>query len=257
MDKRKLNIFSWTMLIIVIIVSTSFVSYRSNKVVCQKINVQISDSLLNRFVDRNDIVSFMKKSESLVFGKPIWDLNTALIENRIENLSFVLNAEAYSDCKGQLNIIVRQKKPIIRVKNNAGGEFYIDNQGDVLPLSGKYASHVLIVNGEISNNVLVNKRKVKDYKNNRLNEIYTLAKFIDSNEFWRAQIQQIYLTSNGEYEMIPRVGAHVILFGSFRDYQNKFKKLMAVYQQGFKYKGWNKYSIINLKFDNQIVCTKI
>jgi cell division protein FtsQ len=37
----------------------------------------------------------------------------------------------------------------------------------------------------------------------------------------------------------------------------KFEKLHTFYLQGLNTTGsWNKYSVINLKFKNQIVCTK-
>jgi len=59
-----------------------------------------------------------------------------------------------------------------------------------------------------------------------------------------------------EFELIPRVGAHLILFGSIDNYERKFRNLKIFYEQGLNNIGWNKYEKINLKFDNQIVCTK-
>ncbi|MFW6222798.1 MAG: cell division protein FtsQ, partial [Bacteroidota bacterium] len=58
------------------------------------------------------------------------------------------------------------------------------------------------------------------------------------------------------FEIIPRVGAHFIHFGSIDQYEWKFKKLKYLYKKGFSKEGWNKYEQINLKYKNQIICTK-
>jgi len=86
-------------------------------------------------------------------------------------------------------------------------------------------------------------------------DIYKIAKFIHNDEFWNSQIEQIYIKNN-EYELIPRVGSQIILFGGVEDFNKKFVKLKALYKQGFSQVGWNKYKIINLKYSNQIICTK-
>jgi cell division protein FtsQ len=59
-----------------------------------------------------------------------------------------------------------------------------------------------------------------------------------------------------ELELIPRVGNHRVLLGDTIDLQDKFRRLMIFYKEGLSKTGWNNYSVINLKFRNQVVCTK-
>ena len=103
------------------------------------------------------------------------------------------------------------------------------------------------------------KHKISDtIKNNSIvSSIYTLATFIVKDEFFKAQIEQIYITDSKEIELIPKVGNHIIIFGSIQDIEEKLEKLKLFYTKGLKKTGWNKYKTINLKFRNQIVCTKI
>ena len=61
---------------------------------------------------------------------------------------------------------------------------------------------------------------------------------------------------NKEIELIPRVGNHIILLGSEEEMEAKFEKLMLFYKKGVQQTGWNQYSIINLKYKNQLVCVK-
>ena len=56
--------------------------------------------------------------------------------------------------------------------------------------------------------------------------------------------------------MIPRLGAHIIYFGTAEDYMHKLFKLETVYTEGFRVLGWNQYDKINLTYKNQVVCTK-
>jgi cell division protein FtsQ len=47
------------------------------------------------------------------------------------------------------------------------------------------------------------------------------------------------------------------VFGEAKDFEEKFEKLKTFYTEGLnKTDGWNKYSTINIKYKNQVVCTK-
>jgi cell division protein FtsQ len=83
-----------------------------------------------------------------------------------------------------------------------------------------------------------------------------MAKFIHNHPFWESQVEQIYLNKKGEYEIVPRVGAHLIKLGTYENYREKFRNLKAFYKKGLNNVGWNQYLIINLKYDNQIICKK-
>ena len=133
-----------------------------------------------------------------------------------------------------------------------------------MPLSSKYSSHVLIANGNIIEHYEVNRTRViycdqeneNWEKNHLMCDLYELSKFIYENDFWRAQIEQIYVNDEYEFELIPRVGAHIIYFGSIENYKTKFRNLRAFYVQGLNNLGWNEYEKISLKFENQVICTK-
>ena len=89
-----------------------------------------------------------------------------------------------------------------------------------------------------------------------IKDIYNLASYINKDDFWKAQFQQIYVNENFEFELIPIVGDFNIIFGDISNIEKKFEKLKLMYKTGFNNEGWNKYKTINLKYKNQIVCTK-
>ncbi|MDR1090381.1 MAG: hypothetical protein LBL79_04825 [Prevotella sp.] len=61
---------------------------------------------------------------------------------------------------------------------------------------------------------------------------------------------------NQDITLIPRVGDHRIILGDLDGYKERLNKLMTFYRNGLNETGWNKYSVINLKFDKRVVCIK-
>ena len=52
------------------------------------------------------------------------------------------------------------------------------------------------------------------------------------------------------------MGNHVIELGTIRQIDEKFENLKAFYQKGLNTVGWNKYSKLNIKISNKVICTK-
>ncbi|HUV01595.1 MAG TPA: hypothetical protein VMW32_11580, partial [Bacteroidales bacterium] len=93
-------------------------------------------------------------------------------------------------------------------------------------------------------------------KNSILKDIYHLVKYIRNDNFWSAQIDQIYVDSNDEIDLVPRVGNHMIHLGTAENVDGKLRNLATFYEKVLPEVGWNKYSKINLAFKDQIVCKK-
>ena len=79
---------------------------------------------------------------------------------------------------------------------------------------------------------------------------------IDASEFWKAQVEQIDVTEDGEIRLVPRVGDHLLILGSADDVERKLERLMNFYEKGLDNIGWNKYRSISVAYDNQVVCKK-
>ena len=261
---RKVRIMLlWLGIIAYMIFVLGFVSGKMNERVCERISVNIIDSLTNRFVTQEDILDILLESESKILGYPLSTINTRNLEKLIVDEPFIKSAGLYKTVNGALNVDIQQRRPILRVINRQGKSYYLDQEGFILPVSEKFTSRVLVANGYISEPFIEEStRSIFDTevpgnrRNSVIYDLYKLASFISGSDLWSAQIAQIYVNGKYEYEMIPRVGAHVIYLGDARDYEAKFRKLEALYLYGLNNKGWNNYEIINLKYENQIVCTK-
>jgi len=242
MLKKIGYILLWLLLLGYLIIVFNFVSRKESNVLCRNIKVTVEDSQKNGFVKRSDIHRLIKRSNIKVIGVSRDSINKEKLEEIIQKNPSVKNAEVYSTLTGDLRVEVDQRTPILRVFNGNRG-YYIDEEGEIMPLSTNYTSRILVASGNIS-------RKLA------LNELVELVRFIRRDDFWHSQIDQIYINSQKECILIPRVGDQKILFGSIENFQRKFAKLQALYRDGFGKVGWNRYKTINLKYKNQVVCTK-
>ena len=194
------------------------------------------------FVSESDLVTILKKADLNPIKKPMDAINTDRIETELKKNEMIARIEAYKTPSGIIKLEVEQKIPILRVISSRGN-FYVDNLGTTMPVSFRYVADVPLVSGYVEKELAVT-------------DLYKFALFLQENEFWNNQIEQIYVHPDNEVELIPRVGNHRIVLGTFDDFQEKLDNLRLFYDKVIPKVGWEKYSIINLKYKDQIVCTK-
>lgn len=239
---------------------------RSQEVLlCESIDVKINQDDELYFLNTEDVVNLIVDRADSIVNHPKSVVNIPEIEHKLNSHDDIENAEVYITIDGKLKVKVRQRKPIVRVVNKNGESYYIDHMGKLMPLSQKYTAKVLIANGNIMEPYAKNYRSsiaddtisVQMKKETMLDELYALSTYILADDFWKAQVQQIYINADKDMELVPMVGNHRIVFGDTVAMDEKFNKLMTFYKQGLNTTGWwNKYAVINLKYKNQIVCTK-
>lgn len=265
MKAKKIILFflKWSAVIAYLSIALSFVGKRSEQVVCSSIEVTIKDSLQNAFVTHSDVLEMIEHHHSNLIGIPLKMINTLKIEQALNNLDAVMNATVYKTVDGKLNVLVEQRKPMVRVINRKGQSYYIDNEGYILPLSKKFTSHVMVINGNIDEPYKIEAQSkiplsngLGNKKSTFMTQLFLFAKYLYEDNFWASQITQIYVGNAQNIELIPLVGSHTILLGSLDGYIEKLDNLKLFYSKGLPNEGWNKYQQINLKYRNQIVCTK-
>lgn len=253
------------MLIAGLLFTMGFVNKQQDALLCEKLTVNVNQENDLYFLDMYDVIRLIKERGDSIVGQPKSTVNVSAIEKALNSHADISNAEVYMSINGEVKVEVKQRKPIVRVMNLDGDSYYIDDAGTFMPLSSKYTAKVLVASGMLSEPFI--KRYTysiadigKDSLLNAtsmLDEIYAMANYINADKFWSSQIQQIYINKDRDMEIVPIVGDQKIIFGDTTYMDEKFKKLLTFYQQGLNTTGWwDKYSIINLKFKNQIVCTK-
>lgn len=254
-----------TGLVIGMLITMGFVNREQDALLCKSLNVNVDQDDELYFLDNIDIVQLIRDRGDSIIDQPKSTVNITEIEKALNSHADIAKAEVYMSINGDMKVEVKQRKPVLRVINTNGDSYYIDSEGRLMPLSEKYTAKVLIVNGAIAEPYI--KRHLYSIEDigkdsllnatSMLDEAFAMANYINADEFWRSQIHQVYINSDKDMEIVPMVGDQKIIFGDTTAMDEKFKKLLIFYQQGLNTTGWwNKYSVINLKFKNQIVCTK-
>ena len=239
-----------------LLVFTSFNKPDESRKICTKVMINIQDETTNGFLGANEIKSRLVANNLYPLKKPMKDVNTREIERMLKKSPFVKTAECYKSEDGVAHILLTQRTPIVRIKSHNNEDYYLDDRDQVMP-NTRYTSDLIIATGYI------NKTFARDY-------ISILSKTLMGSDLWRNQIEQINALPDKGIELVPRVGNHVIYIGQLPEYDNiekrqkevkeyvekKMKRLEYFYKYGLSQAGWNKYSYINLEFDNQIICKK-
>ncbi|MGQ1786909.1 cell division protein FtsQ/DivIB [Saccharicrinis sp. GN24d3] len=236
------NMILWGLVIAYFPVLFAFVSNGKSKVVCSDIHVVVNDSIEAGFITSTQMRNVLLNKYPNVLGGKLEAIDCEEIEHFIKKHEAVSECEAYYTVGGHLNVRLEQRKPLCRVFSGLSS-YYIDEEGEKMPLFDSYAAHVLVISGHVN-------------KLDSLFEVIEFARFIKSNEFWNAQIEQVYVEQNGEFSLAPRVGDQIIYLGSLENYPVKMRNLYALYRKGLHPREWNNYKEINLQFEGQIICTK-
>jgi cell division protein FtsQ len=226
---------------------------------CGGIVVDIRDSSDYHFVTEKQLMSLIYGNKGKILGKPVRELSIEDMEGRIDVLKELKVAEVYMTIDGTLHVYADQRNPIMRVMPSGGGDYFMDEDGVVVRARNLYTPRLHIIEGNVNiSQAMLNGVSVLDtsIKHTILKDIYQLVNFINDDDFWSAQIDQIYVDGNDEIDLVPRVGNQLVHLGTAENYEGKLRNLEAFYDKVLPEVGWNKYSLINLEFKDQIVCKK-
>ncbi len=213
------------------------------------IKINITGVQSNYFIDKKDVIKILEKAHGKKLEKAVVSsLDLSAMESALLKDQWIKRSEMFFDNNNVLQVKVSEREPVARIFTSTGASFYMDSSLTRLPLSDKFSARLpVFTNFPTEVVVLIKQDSVL------LNEIKILSEFIGNDPFWMAQIDQVDITTARTFELIPKLGNQVIRFGNANNYQEKFNKLFAFYKQVQTRTGWNRYSILDLQFSNQIV----
>lgn len=251
-----------TLISVVLIIGIFTTIYFHGQQLCKGALVKINYENASPFISENDVLNIVNGLYPELTSVSRNDINIEHIELAVKANPYVEKADVSMDLNGEIHILVKQKKPLARVFNKKGESYYITYDKKLMPISKFGNERVVVVSGEI-NQKYSDSVVLKDYisadntmDNYILFKIWKTVVLLNENPFLKALIDQLYINENNEIEMIPRVGDQLIILGDIDNLETKFENLIVMYTQGFQKVGWEKYSVINLKFKNQVVCTR-
>ena len=243
MSKKIIHILLAALLLIYLAFSVAFINPKVDQdKACNDVQIKIMEATGTSYLSEAQIEALLGKANLQLKGRKMSEIHAESIEQTLEENRLIKNAEVYKTIDGGVVIRVYQRIPVLRVMS-AKGNYYVDTEGQIMPVPSQYAAYVPLATGAISN----------EYATQQL---YDFADFLRKNKAWNEQIEQIHVLPNLDVELTPRKGDHIIVLGKIENYKENLDKLALFYEKGLNKVGWNKYSRINLKYKNQVVCTK-
>ncbi|MCF0191413.1 MAG: hypothetical protein HUJ96_09140 [Marinilabiliaceae bacterium] len=220
-----------------------FVSAAHSEVECNEITTKIYGNDNEVLISAGELSKIVSLSFPDLKGRKLENINLNEIETTIEqNSPAVRRCECYATPGGVLHVEIEQRKPIMHVFTS-GTSYYMDAEGYRIVSRGDTHAYALVVSGNVG--------AMLDGT-----ELIQLCQYIVNDDFWKAQIEQVYVTDKSEYILVPRVGNHIVEFGTIDNMEEKFHNLHTLYTKGWDKMEWNLYKKVNLKYKGQIVCTK-
>jgi len=238
--KKVLKYLFFILLVISLSLLYSFASERNLQKKVKDIKIEflgentnfLTISMVDKLLIQNSkTVRNLKKSVIDLYG----------LEDQVNKNPYVAESSVFMHINGTIKTIVKQRSPIARVLHE-DTSYYIDKQGVKIPLSLIHSARVLLISGVDTS---------EDFK-----EIIALVTTILDDDFLKKEIVEIHKLDNEEYQFSVRSGNYKIDFGKLINIDIKFKKLKAFYNKAFLDKTIHEYKTINVKFHNQVVCTK-
>lgn len=240
-----MKLFNWTNIRLVLMFSLviflfSFTSNRNNnRKLTKSVVIFVGDNA--PFVDQETVNKLLieNSKDAKSIGKDKLDLNR--LEKSLNAQEMIEKSDVFVSIDGVLKAVVKQKTPIARVFDG-DNSFYIDYEGNTMSLSANFTARVPLVSGEINK------------KNSE--ELAELFRIIYDDDFLKKNIIGVQIMPNGSLKMLNRNYNYQIDFGGTVRMNAKFNNYKAFFQKAVLDSSLYKYKTIDLRFEQQVVCTK-
>lgn len=260
--RKALVIFFWSIMIGGIASLFVFANQKQQEVTCPEFIIGISNEGPHQLISEQYIRQQITQAGFRIKRQKLADIRAEEIQELLRRNPYIRSANITIGVNGSVTAHIRQRQPLLRVFTETGRQFYIDTEGFIMPVNAEFATRVVVANGNIPDISLKSgndvHKGVKPEKNlhPELLKVFLTAKAVKQDVFSEALTEQIFINTAGEIELIPKLGNHTILLGDTTLLNDKLNKLKLFYKQGIRNDAWNKYVMINLKFRDQVVCSK-
>lgn len=235
-NKYRILKIAITVIILGFLLSFSLKKFSGQNITDEKISVKMNEKTPVYFIDEKDIKQIVIKENPS--GK-VGDLNIPELEKKINALPAVDSANVYLNLNGKLNLDIKQRVPVFRL-NNDGKDFYVDEKGVEFPISKTYSHPCMLVTGDV---------KKEEYE-----KLADLVDKIDKDDFSKKYFIGISKYKDS-YNLLTSEGNYKVEIGDLDNIELKVKGFKTFVEKYLVYQDPQKYKMISVKYQNQIVTT--
>lgn len=239
---------AWAVVLIGMAILLVAADNREQRHKCSDVLIGIRSTGEKFYIEESDILKQLEAaSGGPLRNRSISSINLARLESTLESNPWIHFAELYIDNRDALHVTVSEREPVARVFTQSGSSFYIDSAGVRMPLLDKLTARVPVVTG------FTNARRLTGRDSILLKEVKAVAQYIYAHPFWNAQVGQVDITPGGKIELVPVIGNHIIRLGDAQKIDEKLNNLLVFYRQVMSRAGFDKYKVLDLQYEGQVV----
>lgn len=241
--KKYKEFIKFLLLITLVVFLYGFASHRNSVKKNNELEV-IFNNGKNLFISYEKVNKLLIQNLGGLENQSKENINLNNVEQFLENNQMIEDAEIFQTINGVLGAIITQRTPVLRIANGLES-YYYDEDGKKMPLSANYSARVPLSTSKV--------------EIDNCDDIICLANKIKNDDFLQKHIigiKQIKEESTNQFELKMRSGSQIVIFGDLKRMDKKIQNLKAFYQKSSADGSLSTYKMINLKFNDQVVCTK-
>ena len=216
----------------------SFSNQRNNARNISEMTIEFEDED-RLFISQKTVNKLLIQNFETVASIPKEALVLKEVEERLLKNQMIHSAEVYITVDGILGAKIKQRTPIARVVDTQ--DYYLDTEGEKMPLSSVYTARVPIVTGA----VMEHAKPLTD-----------LLFQINQDQMFKSSVVGLDVLEDGTLKMRIRKQDFIVLFGTTDNAALKFQNYKAFYQKIKQDSMLANYKTVDLRFGNQVVATK-
>ena len=227
-------LFFTTVLILTVLICV-FAHLRNNKRLVEKVAIHFEPQEA-RFLSAAFVDKLLIQNKGALPWKPKDSLVLSMLETFLEKNTYVDNAEVFHFQQGILGVSIQEKKAVVRVQTS--NPYYLDKSGDLFPISKNYTPKVPLFMGTL--------------KEPQKQHLLSLIDQFNADPFLRDELASIHYRSDSYFIGLRSYGFEIEL-GTLGRMSEKLSKLKVFCAYHDNHPMERKYTLINLKFKNQVV----
>jgi len=140
-------IFKWTIVFAILLALVFFSNQREaiQKIRLQNIEIKKSDA---NFINKQIVLEYLEDKSFFFDSVLVSDFSQQRVEEILDAHPAIKKSEVYVSQNGGVNILIEQKKAIVRIKSNTN-DYYLDEFGSMMQLFDNYTEKLVVATGDI------------------------------------------------------------------------------------------------------------
>ncbi len=237
--KRVLKVIQMVLTCIVLTGLYAFTNYRNERRMVTEIDLKFigNDNLYTTYEAVNKMLIVKQKG---AFKAPKDKVALSTIEQWLIEDPMLQNATVYMTVDGALRALLTQRTPEARVVTDS--VYYLDTRGKAMPLSEFHSARVPVISGNLSELSLLDCHKI--------------IEFVSQDVFLKKNIVGIRVRKDQDYVLQCRLDQFEVHLGAATALQEKTSNFKAFYNKALNDNSLQSYSLVDVRFKNQVVATK-